>query len=78
MKLKIIIIILLIGVVAGCVDSVPAVEEKPNGNFTILETQYVKGYDLTVIHDDVRGITCYAYHVYRGVGISCLKDSDLS
>jgi hypothetical protein len=32
---------------------------------------------VRVVHDDLRGVTCYLYSVYQGASISCIPDSQL-
>ncbi|AJO77762.1 hypothetical protein [Pseudomonas sp. MRSN 12121] len=33
---------------------------------------------VRVVHDDMRGVTCYLYKVYQGASIFCIPDSQLS
>jgi len=32
---------------------------------------------VRVVHDDLRGVTCYLYSTYEGASISCVPDSQL-
>jgi len=74
MKLKIIIAILLIGVVAGCVDNAP---EEKHSDFTIIDDGNNNTQNIKVVHDDKRNMTCYTNWEMTHGGISCHKDSDL-
>lgn len=63
------VILLLIILAAGCIDSVHAKEEF-NKRFTITYEQNLDNINMLVIHDNVNNVTCYKYLA----SISCLTD----
>ncbi len=69
LKNKIMAIIILIIIIAGCVENANA----NNDDKKIHEFTYVNRY-VGIMHDDERNVTCWVYAHGYGEGISCLPD----
>lgn len=70
LKSKIAIIIIMIVLIAGCVEGVDTNKDNKN-NIEIISTSsnYIK-----TINDEERNVTCWVYAQGYGGGISCLPD----
>ncbi|MEK7516518.1 MAG: hypothetical protein AAB562_02885 [Patescibacteria group bacterium] len=59
----------------GCAPDAPRATPPPTPSITILEEIDIEaGYNIYVLHDQKRSVTCYA----KGAGISCIPDSVLA
>lgn len=52
-------------------------------SLSVLEVNTIDGdygvadYDISIIHDDKRKVTCWIFHTSTSPGVWCAKDSDL-